>query len=274
MVKITVKHYLDKRLQDTETRKLNPIHYIKGEKTFIYFDKPRIVYPVYIQISINHKTTKFRSFTKYKLTIEEFEKYKQTGIYKFESSLRGSLKVEVDKVVRILEYLINKKNIDYVQYDLGTLLTFYSREIDNEFYKSACFNSLLPVLYRNNELKPLWGFIEKKINPKEFITYVYTTFKFDLNGYLDKDEILFIDAFDYFIKSLPQVKKISQKPVLIDWYNGNAQKEFNYYLLRNKITLPQRDTYIQLIKDFCAGIEDVFLVVVKGKQNIDTYDNM
>ena len=277
MGKITVKHYLEKRVKEIEWRKVNPKFkpLPEGENSdlFLYFDEPRTVYPIYIQITINRKTTRLSSFTKYRLTESEFLDYQNTGSFEFEHDGKR-LRTELDRVYRILEYFINIKKIDYSIYDIKTILAFYGRSIDTEFYQWAYIDGLRTSFERTEKLKPLRNYIYWKINPRELINYFKQTFDFDFEPLLEQSELELINAFDCFIQSLPQIKTLYEKPVLIDWYNGTAKTNFNRYMIKNKIDIQTRDKYLQRITDFSEAIGDLFLTVVKDKQPIESYDKM
>lgn len=277
MGKITVKHYLEKRVKETEYRKVNPKFkpFIndKNNNLFLYFDEPRTVYPIYIQITINRKTTKISSFTKYRLTESEFSCYQSTGTFEFEHEGKR-LKTEIDRVNRILEYFINIKKVDHSIYDIKTILTFYGKSIDTEFYQWAYIDGLRPLFERTEKLKPLRNYIYWKLNPREVIDYFKQTFNYDFEALLEQSELEFINAFDCFIKSLPQINMLFEKPVLIDWYNGTAKVEFNRYMVKNKIDVQTRNRYLQRITDFSEAIGDLFLLVVKDKQPIENYYKM
>jgi hypothetical protein len=277
MGKVTVNHYLEKRVKELEVQKFNPNFKASGtnntEELFIYFDEPRVIHPVYLQITINRKTTKIRSFTKYKLTESEFNEYLETGAFVYENNNK-KLKTELDRVYRILDYFINFRKINSSIYDLKTILEFYSRSIDTEFYHWAYLYNLRTAFDRNESLQPLRNFIYWNVNPKEVINYFKKMFNVDLEQYLHPSELELIDAFDCFISSLPKTNGLSEKSVLIDWYNGKASDDFRYYMLKSKIELATRDRFLDRVTEFAKDVENLFLTIVKDRKAIDVYDNM
>lgn len=275
MGKITVKHYLEKRVKEIQSAIFNPKWGINNdnENMLLYFDEPKTVYPVYLQITINRQTTKIRSFTKNKLTVEDFEEYTKTGKSKYELSSR-TLKQELVKVEKIIDYTVNTKRVDYKKYDLRTLINFYSRTLEKELYQWAYIFYFRDVIEHNSDIYVLRNYIDKKVNPKQLINDFKKIFNFDFEVYLDEDAKMFIDAFDLLVRSIEYNGIKDFETSIIYWFTDEYKVYFRTYMMKQKLNLAQRELNVSIIEEFTKGIEDCFLSVVDNKREIEYYDNM
>lgn len=219
MGKITVKHYLNKRV-----------------KPLIGFDDNKKRWPVYIQITQNRKTTQIRSFTNAALTEEEFETFLETGktpLSEFISDpfYKTSLQKEVNRVINILvSYLSGKwryvdPSVNIVvergeyflkpaKYMLITLCWDYiyckaktikiGREKE-QIYK--CFNQEIDLLQNIKLLKKYYSVdISDKIPKEDYV--IWHDLKL-LISHLDADESLIdfvIRDNEKLIDSIPGIK--------------------------------------------------------------------
>jgi hypothetical protein len=262
MGKITVKHYLEKRVKNLESVQFDPKYNANEDNDknpFIYFDPPRVVYPIYLQVTINRKTTKLRSFTKHELTENEFNTYQETGYYQYDF-LFPTLSKEIEISTRIFEYFVNLKKFDPSKHGIKEILQFYQRNIKEDFYQSAYFDTLRAAFDRSEILKPLSNFIYYKVNPKELSEYFKRVFAYDFKKHLTEKETMILEAIGYFDDSTIELKKELKRLLLIDWYNGKANDNFKRFMVKKKLSVKERDQYHYIINEIAEMQEQLFLI--------------
>jgi hypothetical protein len=238
---------------------------------YVYFEdySELIVYPIYLRISINHKTTKLRSFTKYKLSEDEFEEYLKTGTYEFEK-IGEKLYPETERIHRILDYFINMKKVDYKDYDIRTILTFYNRDFSSVYkYAFSIISRDLRDRYPTEDIGEIGFFLNKTINPKKSLDY-FKKLGLDIYAVIDKLDVDFINLFDKFISfrsHLDDFKTIR----LIDWYSGILVDKFRTFLADSKDS-ETTEYYISMLAALFNEMEELFEGSTKGKGNIEEFD--
>jgi len=260
MGKITVKHYLNTDVKKITTTKVissdvgDGIAYLRDENGY---------FPIYLQITVNRKTTKIRSLTHIRLSKKEYKQYSENEPYDSEQKtifVNGTLKEELDFVHRILEYFINIKNYDYTKYDIRDIITYYSDRVQQALVPYAN-KYIKDSFHRNAHIADLSKIIDFKSNyPKDIISILNKTLSFDLTTFLTEREKQCIDCFSYFISLLPEVYLTSVNIRLIDWLNGHLKDDFMKNLAISKLGASTAKEYLSIMDEmFQKADKDFFL---------------
>ncbi len=176
MRNITVKHYLNKRV--------NPV--ILNEE---------FLYPVYIQITINRKTTQMRSISLGMFTESEFDKYQKGDDYKGEFINAGKLtkdffSKEVSRVKKSFEFMVNKYGVSIDKQLLSNMVTYI---------EPLFLNWTKPVLIKMcwdyqeiiKEKEILYRAFNKEETLVKSIDDIRKSFEVDLKQKIPNDDFLF-----------------------------------------------------------------------------------
>lgn len=219
-------------------------------------------YPVYLQITINRKTTKLRSITKIKLTKQEYQEYQKRGTYYNEKNRRNYntsdyLAKELELVTLSLDYFYNKYNGKQEQTSIKTVVNFYMNDFDGAFFiKDINYETIFAIDHVD------YNFIDRIIKddvmPLDIIDFFQTTLKTDLFTVLDECSSyglggLFYKSVSLFFSLMPKDRKGKIIGKLIEWYDGDLQNQFKKKLKAHKYDV---DMYYQPFADFCKNLEE------------------
>lgn len=212
MGKITVKHYLNKRV-----------------KPFIGENDNKERWPIYIQITQNRKTTQLRSFTKHAMSDDEFESFLKTGeipdnkyyatfyktnLYKEVSRIENILSLYLSGTYKLVDEDSNIVEIlgeDFLKPAKDMLITLCwsyiycrpknNKEAINKNKLYQCFNQDINLLQNLSILKKYYNIdLTDKIPTDDYLVWHNMNL---LIKHLDKDEAL-IDFIVRDYKSLIQ----------------------------------------------------------------------
>ncbi len=246
MGKITIKHYLNKNIKCLDK--------ISNE----------VEHPIYIQITANRKTTQIRSLTDYLMSEKDFASYELYTIAKFDSNIEEitkeflnevkfeELQEEKSTVLEILDYCLNKKNIEFGK--LKPLIIFYSKLIQFEFGKHIYTMNLFPALIENDKTAAIAMYLKSEMNPLNFIDIFKKTTKFDIMKILTPEQKMNIIGFD----SLLTIGTINGYK-LINWYNGTIKEDFI------KKTGAKHNDFFNYIDKIAINLENNLFLSVNNK---------
>jgi hypothetical protein len=235
MGKITVKHYLNTDRKEEQIRS-----YSIGEDGFIVNEED-IDYPVYIQITVNRKTTKLRSFTNRLLTKKEFSKYLDKGTFYNEKKICNSnssyyLKNEIKNVTDSLDYFYNIKSQDQDIYPIKNVADFFMLDIDGYEVKRM-FNNETLFTIDNEKYIFLYEIIKEDVNPAFLVDFFSEKLNTDIYLLFDKDFSDYRDsykAFELFFQLMPKDDNGKVIGKMINWYNGELKELYKKLLDKNK----------------------------------------
>lgn len=223
MGKITVKHYLEKRIKPTNCA-------------------GNLYYPVYIQVTISRKTTQIKSITGIKMTECEFEKYRNNKNYNGDFYDRGVrtkeyFEKEPERIKKAFEFMINT--------------TYAGREIDKSNINTMMSYLDLYLFWTNTGLLELcWNYqmmqdgkygiyqpFNKEITLSKSIDYIKRNFGVDLKDKIPRDDYIFWHNIRILLL------KLGSNSVLIDFIS-------NYKEIINKIKqIEDKDKFITQIEE-------------------------
>jgi len=236
MGKVTVKHYLEK--------KVNPV--------LIYGDIH--AYPIYVRITVNRKTTQLKSITEALMSEKAFEYYKNTGeIYNHESFIINNT---------TNHFLSFKEEPKLIQLCVETLAAKYK---DFDFSNRTVREQIMLFLTNTKEIFIKLGNIRdweryydlnmtdflNSFNPQKTIIHSIKSFKFVIN--IDLREFLppgFLKEWQV-IESI-KCLKIGEMP-FIQFYHKNYMQMFlealqdedtkKYCLIDDRYPITEKDIY-------------------------------
>lgn len=231
MGKITVKHYLNVDKKEEQSKP----SYIFTEKGFIP-DIEDICYPVYLQITVNRKTTKLRSFTGNLLSKEDFELYlkgDEKNIYSIIPSYL--LKTELEDVTNALDYFYNVKDSDQNKYPIKNAADFYMLDIDGYKVKRK-FNNETIFSIDNKEYNILFDeIIKADVNPVFLTDFFKEQLKYELYSLFENEFTKDVfTAYELFFRLMPKDKSGKIIGKMINWYHGNLRETYKSLLKKNK----------------------------------------
>jgi len=232
MGKITVKHYLNKRLKpETET---------VGKKTYLY-------YPLYVSLTVNKKNIRFRSHINADITENEFDN--QKGEYK---RFVNFIKYESDLLVDITQLLLNDIDEKYINSQI--INSFFGKQKSKDSFISL-LNSYIDC-YRHCILYAVdcycYNQIEKDVYLKLEKTFtldkhnrINEVFKFHFPNSISLTDFirqnLSNDSLQmyYIVESLrhflaPYALKTDYDIPYLDWLNNKIQPMYRDYLMKSE----------------------------------------
>lgn len=213
MRKISVKHYLEKRLKPLELKELH--------------------YPVYIQIIIDRKTTQYRSLSEAYMSESNFEKYKNNKPFDGWFIEMGALSKEFfekepERILKSFQQMI--KEYKGTKIDRITAKDMFSYM--NEYYLMSKDISLIKLCW-NYQLsqkgkRELYQPFDKSTNLIESINNLESFFDIEIKNKIPEDDLVFwynvqnllsnsksehylIDLIDTYITDIQQIDKIKNK---------------------------------------------------------------
>jgi hypothetical protein len=229
--KITVKHYLNVNKKEEQSKP----SYIFTEKGFIP-DLENIYYPVYLQITVNRKTTKLRSFTGNLLSKEDFELYLKGDEKKIYSVAPSYLlKTEIEDATNALDYFYNVKDSDQNKYPIKNAADFYMLDIDGYKVKRK-FNNETIFSIDNQEYNLLFDeIIKADVNPAFLADFFNKQLQYDLYRLFKNESTtdIFI-AYELFFRFMPKDRSGKIIGKMINWYHGNLRETYRSLLKKNK----------------------------------------
>lgn len=257
MGKITVKHFLNTDVQSEQLRS----YLCGGEEGLILNDKDTL-YPVYLQITINRKTTKLRSITKKRLSKQEFSAYQKRGTFYGEKKYNNNntsrfLSREIELVISSLDYFYNQCNGNQEEIPIKNVVNFYMKNFHSSFFiKKINFETIFSIDHID------YSFIDQIIKvdvmPSFIIDFFQTKLKTDIFRVLgecsnyDPSAPLY-KSVSLFFSLMPKDHEGEVIGKMIEWYNGDLQNQFKMKLKAHKYDL---DIYYQPFFDFCESLED------------------
>ncbi len=211
MGKITVKHYLNKKLG--RERK-----------------DGKITYPIYVQITAQRRTTQIKSLLNLYFTENEFNQYldnelkcvtSDDEINKISLSVDfENLQIEKTSIRDILKYCIDYKNIKIGKIKISEVLQFYSKNIITEFSSYIWHIAKLDVLLlAHKETAPIMLHLSTNNNPFSILEAIQSVTKFNIFDKLNKEQKTLIFSFNDFVNKID-----FEYCLLIYWYNGKLKK--------------------------------------------------
>ncbi len=261
MGKITVKHYLN---TDTKGEQMK-VFSLSGDEFKI--DEKNTLYPVYLQITVNRKTTKLRSYTSVVLYKPEFESYLKRGTYVGEKKEKDYntghyLSNEIESVKQSLNYFYNIKEGNQEEYPIKNVTDFYMIEFESDyFFKKLNGESIYTI---SEDYDDILLVIKDSSSPILLIDFFKKRLSIDLYSILGNEECCLLKSVALFFSFLPKDKSGRLIGRLIEWYNGNTKSNFKKYLEKNTSDF-----------EFIFSSFDIFMdnlekynSVIRGKYNL------
>lgn len=231
MGKITVKHYLNKRLKP-EVEKF-------GKKTYLY-------YPLYVSLTVNKKNIRFRSHINADITEDEFEnKSKEYKRY------ANFIKYESDLLTSITELLLNDIANNSINNQI--IKSFFGKQKSKDNFISL-LNSYIDC-YRHCILDAVdyycYDQIEKDVYSKLEKTFrldkhnrINEVFKFRFPNSISLTDFIKQNLSDYSLKMYyiveslrhflsPYALKTDYDIPYLDWLNNKMQPMYRDFLLKS-----------------------------------------
>lgn len=217
MGKITVKHYLNKRLQSKE------IHNVQK-------------FPLYVQITVERKTTQLKSLTGLYLSDNEFCNLNDENIgANLKCKDLNSIVKEVnfwdiskekELIYKVVTYSVEKKKYKVGSNDLNRIIQFYSQEIIQLFAKYIFIGAnIIPTLLDVKKVAPIALYITDKSNPFDVLQALEEVTNIDIFSKLNTQQRELIYSFNEIISVDYDRNEV------IYWYNGELLEAYN---LRHK----------------------------------------
>jgi hypothetical protein len=245
MGKITVKHYLEKKVKPTM---------IHGGI---------IAYPVYVRITVNRKTTQLKSLTDALMSEAAFERYKQSGTVDFQESMCidtvnyfMGLSEEPSLIRLCMETIIlHDEDYDFsdrhTREQLGLLLTS-TREA---FIKSAWKQETYAAL----QIEAFIGSFNRKMSLINSIKLFQDVLHIDITKHIPSE---------YFkmwqVVELVKCLQIKERP-FVEFINVDFQKQLidasknqkyrDYCLITDNHTITESEIY-----DIASGLKTMYLL--------------
>ncbi|WP_370860943.1 hypothetical protein [Parabacteroides faecis] len=260
MGKITVKHYLN-----TDVQKEQLVSYHLDKECNFVLNENEILYPVYLQITVNRKTTKLRSTTQCRLTKSDFLKYTQKGTYGGEKQSNAYnttyyLKNEIEQITTSLDYFYNKQKGDQKKVSIKNVVNFYMKDFDSPtFLKHVNTETLFTLEYE--KYKYIHDIIKEDVNPLAVESFFSEQLKIDLYslsrnvaggdwGRIYKSVVLFFSL-------MPKDKNGRVIGKSINWFCGNLKDEFKSRLIKKGV---DAELYFQSFHYICKLWEDLNII--------------
>lgn len=260
MGKITVKHYLNTEVQAEQSK----VYSLDKDGKFV-IDENQTLYPVYLQITVNRKTTKLKSTTCHSLTKNDFLKYKEKGTYYGEKQLNyynttHYLSNEIKQVESSLDYFYNKKKGNQNKVSIKNVVNFYMKDFDSSFF--ICYvnsETLFTVDHKDYEF--IYDIIKKDANPIEVERFFKEQLHIDIysmsKSRSNQDWGKTYKSVVLFFSLMPKDKNGRVIGKAINWFTGNLQETYRDKLKKNGFDV---DLYFQPFKDLCELWEDLNMI--------------
>jgi hypothetical protein len=230
MGKITVKHYINKKLNPIEK-----VYTIKDNDLDV--EKIILTYPLYILVSYQGKNTRFRSFFLNK-NYQDFEEINNNDYY------INFLNEEERIIINIVKYEIDKYGNKFNLTGFGKRFSIYMEPIHFalDYYLK---NKLQRIIFANEQMQE-FSLVFDFYNPKvHFDSILKILKKYFENFYelIPIDYAKSIIARNTFFEFHPEHSDSlkeghvfhSHYPKIFDWLNSNYKDTFLKYLLTNNI---------------------------------------
>lgn len=258
MGKITVKHYLNTDVQKEQSRVFN----FGGSGQFILNEK-ETSYPVYIQITVNRKTTKLKSITNRTLTKSEFTQYQKKGTYKGESSScycneTYYLSNELELIKDSLDYFYNRQKGDQEKFSIKDVVHFYMKDFDSTFFLEYVNSETLFIIDYDKH-KYIYDVIKKDVNPLAVERFFKEQLHEDLYNVLSHSSCVnnlgdIYRSVVLFFSLMPKDKQGHVIGKAVNWFNGSLQDVFKFQLQKHGI---KENLYFSLFSKLCQTWEDL-----------------
>lgn len=262
MGKITVKHYLNTDVKE----EISPAYIFDG-RNFQESIKDTL-YPVYLQITVNRKTTKLRSPSNVRLFTHEFNEYASKSTYSGEKKYTDYntnlfLYKEVELIKSALDYFYNEKKEDQEKIPIREVVNYYMQDIGDGPFCEKIYCATLGEINNSNYLF-IDEIIRKDVNTVLIVDYLVNKFGIDIYSLIDNDSISLLNAFDLLFKSMIKDKKGKIIGKLIEWYSGSLRQTFESYL--QKKSIKNIDLIIRDITNFMDEEEKTFILQKKNNR--------
>jgi hypothetical protein len=234
MGKVTIKHYLNTKVQP---EKINNENY----------------YPVYIQITINRKTTQYKSISLAKFTEIEFSNYIQGKDYKADFvgmgvAQKGYFEKEPERIKQAFEYMIEHYSSDKIDKDSiknmwawvsGHFLMWTKTQLIEQ-----CWDYKINTEKKNKFYKPF----NKENTLTENIEIINKEFGADISNKFESEDLEFWNNVRLLIK------RLGKNSIYIDFL-GNYKNEIGK--IKN---ITNKEKFIKEIEEI-TGITKYYKVV-------------
>jgi hypothetical protein len=231
MGKITVKHYLEKK--------------VKPEIIFTNI----VSYPLYVQITINRKTTQIKSLTEALMSEKAFEIYNNTGkVHNYETNILGNspfLKIEnetklIENSIYFLEKIYNKT------YNLSKKrVREHLEKMLSNAMDCLIYSAWLQDTYGDPNIDWFLSAFNKKSTMLENIKKINEVLKIDLADYLPKDFFKTWQTIELtkFVKSreITFIEFVNENYIEIMTKSLNEKKVIDFCLISKERNLTKKE---------------------------------
>lgn len=214
MGKVSVKHFLNDAT--------------KKEQIPLYKAADSTLYPVYLQITYNRKTTKIRSYTNLLLRKVQFEQYLKEGMYDGERMYQSNptylLKNEIKYVTEALDYFYNEREEDSELYTMKSVSDFFMSDFDGLYFRSTVNKDTIFRL-GNADYDFMDSIIKEDVNIVALTDFFNKNLNVSLST-LKSYRSHFIEAYEMFFRYMPKDRKGRIIGKIINWFTGDTKDIF------------------------------------------------
>ena len=254
MGKITVKHYLNTDIQSEQL-----CAYSISENNFVLEEKETL-YPVYLLITVNRRTTKLRSLTGRVLCKSDFETYINSGTYCGEKkqcnkNLTYYLKSEIEYVTASLDYFYNKQQGNQEENPIKNVVNFYMRDFDSAFFLEYVNGETIFTI-EDPRYEFIYNLFRLDVSPLAVVDFFTSQLNVDLYTLSNDDPIGdwgdMYKSVELFLHLMPKDEEGKVIGKMINWFDGALRNEFKKKLNQNKYDVTK---YYEAFDELCKSWE-------------------